>query len=327
MRIEQVDLTRWADALPGDGFEPFHTAAALDVLDRHVDGELMLYVGFEDGDPVGLLPAFRRRHSLGTVVLSPPPGVGVPRLGPVLRCDDRSPADRASVNREFVDRVVESIGADSPLTQFRTTCPASYADPRPFERAKHRLSPSFTHRLSLADRTPDDLRAALDDDLRAELLAVADGDASVTDGGAGVVRTIHDAAVESGDEVPLLDRSYVRDLVDALGDRARIHVGRNADDRFLAGLVVLAAGGVAYPWLVGATEGVDDATLRYLHWRAVADLATDGAATTYDLLDASDGVGSPDWARFGATVEPHYVVESPGKYIDDASAADTRLVH
>ena len=46
MNIERLDIAEWDDGLPSTGFEPFHTAAALSVLDRHGAGDLLPLGGY-----------------------------------------------------------------------------------------------------------------------------------------------------------------------------------------------------------------------------------------------------------------------------------------
>jgi hypothetical protein len=46
MRIERLDFEEWATALPEAGFEVFHTAEALSVLNHHTTGNLILFGGY-----------------------------------------------------------------------------------------------------------------------------------------------------------------------------------------------------------------------------------------------------------------------------------------
>ena len=105
MRIERLPLTDWAEALPARGFEPFHTAEALSVLDDYASGTLQLFAGYNGQNPVALLPVFVRRRAIGSMVTSPPPGFSVPRLGPILMPASPKRSKQERLNRRFAEAV------------------------------------------------------------------------------------------------------------------------------------------------------------------------------------------------------------------------------
>lgn len=45
MDLTTLSLDEWRDALPSSGFEVFHTAPAIEVVDDHAGGDLRLYAG------------------------------------------------------------------------------------------------------------------------------------------------------------------------------------------------------------------------------------------------------------------------------------------
>src|SRR6056297_1624637 len=98
MEIRQLSVAEWGEALPADGFEVFHTPAALGVLDDHAAGELRLYGGFKGDRPVGLMPLVVRESTVGRAVLSPPPGFSIPRLGPLIMPASPKRRKREKVN-------------------------------------------------------------------------------------------------------------------------------------------------------------------------------------------------------------------------------------
>jgi hypothetical protein len=101
MRIQRLTLDEWGDALPTSGFEWAHRPDVLRVIDDHATGELQLYGGFKGEQPVGLFPVIVRTELFATAVLSPPPGLGVPRMGPILLPTSPKPSKQEKVNREF----------------------------------------------------------------------------------------------------------------------------------------------------------------------------------------------------------------------------------
>jgi len=112
MRVERLNITEWDDALPSDGFEVFHRPAALAAIDRHAPGELHLYGGFKGQQAIALLPIVVRNGPLGTVAMSPPPGMAIPRLGPIVMPTSPKRRKQEKVNREFTETVLDRIRTD-----------------------------------------------------------------------------------------------------------------------------------------------------------------------------------------------------------------------
>lgn len=298
MRVERLSPERWDSILPERGVEPFHETAVLEVIDRHTAGELRRYGVFDGNEPVGLVPVTRRTNALGTAMFSPPPDSGIPRLGPILLADD---TDRSMMNRRFVTAISDHLGASSPLTLVELRCPISYDDPRPFDWGD--LTPSFTwsidRRAAAREMEPagQDERIECetgDSDAAREVLAVADTETLPTAG-------------------------LVADTVDAIGEQARIYRA-NERDETAGGAVVLYGGNTACCWFAGAD---DDRTRRHVERRIVRDVVDDTEPTRSPVEHVTfpgDPV-APELRSIG-TLQSHYVVESPGKYVDTIAASD-----
>src|SRR6056297_110128 len=187
MRIERLTLTDWEAVLPTRGFEPFHIADALSVLDDHASGRLHLFAGYNGGNPVALLPLFVQRRAVGSVVTSPPPGFSIPRLGPILMPASPKRSKIERLNRRFAEGIVEELSLDNARTLFYMIGNTSYTDPRPYRWADFEVE-----------------RAGLEG-----------------------TNAIYDQTAEryaQQDEPFDLSWPYVRDLVSALDDRARSYV-------------------------------------------------------------------------------------------------------
>jgi hypothetical protein len=328
MRIEQLSLSEWEDVLPGDGFEVFHTPEALAVLESHATGDLRLYGGFKGQQPVGLLPAVVQERPLGTAVLSPPPGMGIPRLGPVLMPTSPKRRKREKVNSSFSQEVLDDIDADSSLTLFRMVCGTEYADPRPYVWADFDLDTSFTYRLDLDGADPDDLLKSFSKSLRREIRDGMDLDVTVTTHGVEGARDVYDetkSRYEEQDRQFPMDWPYVRDLVSALGDRARVYVARTPDGEFLSGITVLYSNDAGYFWQGGARATYRNVSVNsLLHWHIIRDIAEEPpveGVSRYDLMGANTERLCRYKSKFGADLVPYYVVESPGKHMDVAKKA------
>jgi hypothetical protein len=352
MRIERLTLDKWADALPDSGFEVFHTAPALSVLDDHAAGDLSLLGGFNGDQPVALVPLFVRRGPLGTAMLSsPPPGFNIPHLGPIAMPQSPKRRKREKQNGEFAERVIEALDADDSRTLFRAVCAPTYDDPRPFRWAGFDVDAAFTYRLAV-DGSPDELLSSFSKSLRREIRDGTESDVVVSRAGREAAEAVywHTAAryAEQGEELGS-SWEYVRDLLDALGTegRYRVYTAETADGRFLGGIIVLYSNDCAYYWLGGVRtthEGVSVNSL--LHWHIIRDVA--GADSTnrngnrdeggdgngdsllasvsqYDLVGANTERLCRYKAKFGADLRHYYAVESAGPRMTLAKTAYERV--
>jgi len=328
MRIESLTLAEWDNALPDDGFEVFHTPEALSVLDEHASGELRLYGGFKGQQPVGLLPAVVQERSLGTAVLSPPPGMGVPRLGPVLMPTSPKRRKREKVNSTFTEQVLDELAADRRTTLFRMICNTEYVDPRPYVWADLDLDTAFTYRLDLGETTADAVLDSFSKSLRREIRDGRDLDVTVTQEGIGGARAVYEHTreryAEQDRQFPI-SWPYVRDLIVALDERARVYVARTPEGEFLSGITVLYSNDAAYFWQGGSRATYRNVSVNsLLHWRIVEDVVTDPPLDSvhhYDLMGANTERLCRYKSKFGADLVPYYVVESPGRHMDVAKRA------
>ena len=329
MEIRQLSVAEWGDALPADGFEVFHTPAALDVLDDHVAGDLRLYSGFKGDRPVGLLPVVVKESAVGRAILSPPPGFSIPRLGPLIMPASPKRRKREQVNATFAEAVLDDVGVDRSLTMLRLVCPTSYPDPRPYVWSDLSLGTRFTYHLGV-DGDTDALLSSFSKSLRREIRDAEALDVTVERGGTGPVQQIYDRTRERYAEQDRgfpLEREYVTDLTDALAadDRCRTYVVRGPDDEFLSGVVVLYSNDAAYFWL-GGTRTVHEGTgvNGLLHWRIIEDIAADeppASVDTYDLMGANTERLCQYKSKFGASLTPYYAVESGGPGMSAAKTA------
>jgi hypothetical protein len=317
VNVEPTTLDEWDALLPSSDVEPFHRSAALRVLDAHSAGDLQLYAGFRGEQPVALFPAFVRETPVGRIVTSPPPGLLVPRLGPVLMPTSPKQRKREKLNVAFTDVLVEELDLDAPTALFRTLTPVGYGDPRPFEWRGLSVTPEFTYRLDL-DRSVDDVHASFSKSLRRE---VRDGDdLPITvdvdpDAVETVRRDVADYYADQGEPFGVTP-GYARDLVAAMGEDARVYVVRGPDGEYLTGIVVLYGGGSAYFWLGGTRATYDGTSVNTLvHDRILRDVIEDpdlADVTAYDLVGANTERLCKYKAKFGADLTPYYTVESVG---------------
>lgn len=332
MNVERIDLAEWDRMLPSTGFEVFHTPEALSVLNDHTEGELHLLGATKGEQPLALVPAFVRQRSIGTAVLSPPPELGVPRLGPVLMPTSPKRRKREKLNREFAEAVVERLVGDDSRTLFRMECNATYDDPRPYVWAKFDVSSAFTYVLEVDDGDTEPVRSSFSKSLRREIRDADDLPIEIGLEGIDGARAVYDDTrsryEEQGESFPL-EWAYVRDLVDALGERARVYVARGPDGEFLSGITVLYSNDAAYFWQGGTRTTYEGTSVNSaVHWRIIEDLASDpelDGVTRYDLMGANTERLCRYKSKFSAALVPYYVVESNGAAMALAKTAYSLL--
>lgn len=320
MDLELVGLDEWGQALPETGFEVFHTPEALAVVDDYATGDLRLYVAYNGDRPVGMLPVFVRER-VGRLVVSPPPGMGIPHLGPLVMPASPKRRKQERVISQFVDATMDAIDATRPGTLVRIVGPPSFTDPRPFSWRGMGLETQFTYTLETEGSTPNDLLASFSKSLRREIRDAQDRDVEVTVEGMDAARTIYERTRDryaEQDRSYTIEWDYVHDLLEALGetDRGRVYVARTDDGEFITGVTVLYSNDAAYFWQGGARATYDGVSVNgLLHWAVIEDLLDDPpreTVTQYDLVGANTERLSRYKSKFGADLRPYYVVESRG---------------
>ena len=360
MNVETLEFSDWEAALPNSGFEVFHLPEALEVLDKHAAGELHLFGGFKGDQPIALLPVFVQERAIGKAILSPPPSLSVPRLGPIMMPTSPKRRKQEKVNLEFTREVLEHLdadvtvsdklgaagvgpsvtdrmaraGVDPSLSLFRMSCNAEYLDPRPYVWENFSIHPRFTYVLDIGSSSPDDLLTSASKSLRREIRDGKDLDVEVSVEGIDAARTVYEdtrSRYDEQDEGFPLRWNYVRDLLEALEDRFRVYVARDPDGEYISGITVLYSNDQAYFWQ-GGTRGIYDGTSvnGLLHWNIVEDIANDPPVESvkkYDLMGANTENLCRYKAKFGADLVPYYVVESGGAGMDVAKKAYSYLHH
>lgn len=327
MRIEEINADEWSQALPDSGFEVFHTPAALDVLDKHTDASLTLFGAFKGQEPVGLLPAFVTSKAGGTVITSPPPGMAVPRLGPLVMPTSPKQRKRESVNQEFVDLVLDAIDADSRRSLVRFVCPIEYTDPRPFQWADMDVGQSFTYILDLEATDADTIKKGFSRDFRNRIGDIKDTEVIIDIEGLEAAERVYEHVderySEQGDTFSP-DRDYVRDVVEALEDRSRVYVARDPAGEYLGGIIALYSNDTVSFWQGGVRASYDGISVNArLHWEIITDALADDPheLSGYDLVGANTPRLCRYKAKFGADLVPYYTIESAGAQMSMAKHA------
>ena len=327
MNIEHLSIDEWADALPSDGFDVFHTPEALRVLDVHTSADLTLLGGFKGQQAVALFPAFVRDCGVGRMITSPPPSKNIPHMGPLLMPNSPKRRKQEKLNRTFTEGVLDELDATASQTLFRTITTPEF-DPRPFEWAEFSVEPSFTYRLDLDGADLDDVRGSFSSSLRRDIRDAEETDATVSVEGVTAARAVFDRMVEryeDNDDTLGVTWPFVRDLVNALDDRCRVYTVRSGDGEFLSGIITLYSDDAAYFWQGGARADYQGTSVNsLLHWEIIADIVEDPELESvhqYDLVGANTERLCKYKAKFGAQLRPYYLVESSGPSMEIAKRA------
>lgn len=329
MNVRTLSLSAWSDVLPNSGFEVFHVPEALSVLAEHTDGnELRLYAGFKGDQPIAVVPLFIKNGPLGTtVVSSPPPGMHVPHLGPIIMPTSPKQRKCEQVNQTFIDEVFDEIGIGSRTFLFMLSSP-QYSDPRPFHWANQAVNVSFTYNLPVDGASPDEVLKTFSKSRRREVRSGRDLDVRIELGGIDEARAIYDQTknrFSEQNEYFGLTWPFVEDLVTALDNRARVYVATTPDGKFLGGIIALYSNDSASFWLGGVRSTYENISLNtLLHWAIIRDIAVDpdlASITQYDMVGAGKYRLSKYKSKFNPRLVPYYVIESPGTKMKAAKAA------
>ncbi|WP_254278591.1 GNAT family N-acetyltransferase [Haloarcula marina] len=328
MEVERLTLSEWGDALPETGYEVFHTPAALSAIDAHVDGELVLYGGFKGHQAVGLMPIVETRRTIGRTLMSPPPGMNIPRLGPIVMPTSPKQRKRERVNKKFVEAVLEDLGAMGPLSLVRMLTPRQYGDPRPFQWADFKLSTQFTYVVNLDQQGVDQVLSSFSKSLRRDIRRGNESDITVSVEGLDSAREIFEATRTRYNDQSRgfpMTWDYVRDLFTGLGDDARAYVARTGDGEFLSGVTVLYGPETAYFWQGGTRTDHDGVSVNSLvHWRVIEDILEDSAleqVDEYDLMGANTKRLCDYKGKFAGELVPYYTIETDSTAMNLAKSA------
>ena len=319
MEVTQITLSEWERELPNDGFDVFHTPEALRILDEYAAGELRPFGGFKGNELVGLLPVFVRRKLSAKAVVSPPPGLNVPRLGPVLMTNSPKQSKQVKANQEFTRAVLETIGIDRPLVLFGLVGTLNYTDPRPYEWAGCDIETRFSYVLELDDVTQEEVLMSFSRDSRRAIKDGEELDVEVTVNGADASVLVYDEYVdrlaEQGIDFPT-PREFTHDLVAVLddNDRARVYVAESPEGEFLSGITVLYSNDSAYFWMGGTRAYYEDVNVNSLiTWRIIQDIISDPALASirsFDFGNASIERVAHHKSKYNPNLVPFYEIKS-----------------
>jgi hypothetical protein len=268
----------------------FHRLEFLRVLERQTDATLHLLIGYKSEEVRGIFPLFERSVGPVRLLFSPPPGMGVPYLGPALlnfgkmkqRKTERS-------NRRFVEGCLQWTSEEfAPHYQYVVT-DWTYSDVRPFQWNEFSCRPLYSYRLEVEDS--ESLMETITRSARRSIQRNREANFEVerrdSEGLTRVLADVEDRYREQDERCPL-DREYLRDLQATLADdRLRVYLGF-VNGECQTGRIVLQNDERVYFWQ-GATK--PDAHVRIpindlLNWHTMT-AAIDNGGSVVDIVGAN----------------------------------------
>lgn len=291
---------------------PFHRAAALEVFADHADATLHRLGGFKGQEPVGALPIFEVRKGPATVAASPPPGLKLPYLGPVLvNTGKLKRRKRDRRHRHFVDAALDWVDRElSPgLVNLRTA--VGYDDVRPYQWRDYEVVPRYTYVVDL-DTTPEDLLARFSSDLRRRVRDEYDASYEVTEAGPDAIDDIvaltRDRHREQGESFPIT-AGFVRELADALPAGAlRPYVCR-VDGEIVGGLVDIENDTTAGAWIANGKTDAPVPVNDLLEWQVCVD-GIERGLECLDLMGANHERIYTYKAKFAPDLVPYFTLRT-----------------
>jgi CelD/BcsL family acetyltransferase involved in cellulose biosynthesis len=311
--IEEADREAWnrhVERSPQAG--TFHRYEALETLADHAGAELTALAGYKGQEPVGLFPVFAVEKWPVTAVVSPPPALHVPYLGPALLNMGKLKQRKAERRqRRFLEGAVDAVDRiHDPLYVHLRTVPG-YPDFRPLQWHGFDVTPRHTYVVDL-DRDREDLLASFSSDARSNVRNTDDDAYDIAVAGRDSIAPIIQQVRSrfAAQDVPFnLSADLVEDLYDRLPEGAvRPYVCR-VDGVFAGGIVALDDGQRVSRWQGGVkVDGVDLPVNDLLDWRVMADALERGRAG-YDLVGADTERISSYKSKFAPELRRFHALE------------------
>ncbi|MFP8890752.1 lipid II:glycine glycyltransferase FemX [Natrialbaceae archaeon A-CW2] len=296
----------------------YHRKEFLEVVAEHAGADLHLLIGYKTDEPRGVFPLFEQRKGPLRIVFSPPPGLGVPYLGPALLNYRKMKQRKAELsNKQFVEGCLEWADEEIDPHYSRIATSWRYDDPRPFNWQGYDIDPQHTYRVPVGEA--DELMDHITKSARRSIKRNGDANYNVERNDREGIEYVYRSLVERYDEQgrtfsPSI--AYFRDLERDLSENAVRTYVAYLDDKPVMGRIVLQADGCASFWKGMAASSNRHGTVPVgdlLNWHTMVD-AIEHGATEFDLV----GANTPRLCRYKAKFNPdlvqYYVAEraSPG---------------
>ena len=315
--VEIYDSIEKWDSLVDDAKQSaiYHRYAFLKAIAEESGTRLFSLVVKKNGEPLGLFPVFVKKLGGFRIGFSPPPGVLVPNLGPVLIAAVSHQSDRERMEGEMAETLSKYLECVLKLSfiKFTTTWKNGF-DVRPYAWRGFKARPVYTYSIDLSNGV-DEASKGFKQQLRRlarraaqyEGLRLVQGDIDVY---RGIVRLTRSRYREQGEHWAPSD-AYLEKVFHTLNDgeqRIRCWAVFSGND-LISGLAVPFFRGTAAHWF-GAVRyeapfmGINE----WLH-RTVMEEAAAAGCHTYDLVGANTERICRHKSRYNPNPEVYFSVE------------------
>jgi hypothetical protein len=289
----------------------FHRRETLEALAEHSDSTVHYLIGYKGQEPVGILPVFEKTKLGVTAVFSPPPDLHVTYLGPALLNMGKLKQRKTERRHEgFVDGSLEWVDEElSPRYTHLRTSPG-YDDLRPYNWKDFSVDPYYTYRVDLTT-DPDDLVMEFSSDARKNVRNTDPDRYRIEAGDEKSMARIFDRVrqrYDQQDETYILDREFVLDLYDALGDAHVRPYECFHEGSFVGGIIALENDDTIYRWQGSVDFDVDIPVNDLLDWHLIEE-GMERGRSQYDLVGANTNRLNDYKAKFAPELVPYYGVE------------------
>lgn len=262
----------------------FHRLDVLRVIEAHSDATLHPLVGVKGQQPVGVFPVFELSKGPVTTVFSPPPGRGIPHLGPVLFHTDQLKQRRfEKQNLGFVEGCVEWVEANIGPKYFHTVTQPGYDDVRPFQWNDFDVTPKYTYDIDLSVGEAA-LLEGVTRDARKSIQNTPEDAYHIEERGFEGIDYVLDrinSRYEEGGGGLFLEPQFVKDLYDTVPDGGLLVYVAEIDGQPASGRLTLQSNDAITLWQGSPKPSIDtDVPINdLLNWRSMVDGIAAGKST------------------------------------------------
>lgn len=284
----------------------FHQWDVLDVIETHSGASMHPLVGYKGNEVVGVYPVFEIQKGPVTTVFSPPPGWGLPHLGPVLANHEKLKQRRfEKQNLRFVEGCLEWITEQLNPKFFHTIVSSAYDDIRPFQWNEFEVKPKYTYHIDLSVGT-ETLLESFTRDARGSIRNTPDDSYTIERRGLDGVGYVIERINSRYDGELQLTTDYIEDLHAQLPPGSLQVYVAEVDGRPVSGRLTLHDDDKVTLWQGSPKPSADiDVPVNdLLNWRSMVD-GIEAGKTTCNFV----GANTEHLCRYKAKFNPetaHY---------------------
>ncbi|WP_224269976.1 GNAT family N-acetyltransferase [Haloprofundus salinisoli] len=288
---------------------PFHQSGVLRVIASEADASLHRLVGYKGEEPVGLFPFFEKQKGPLKLVKSPPEGISIILLGPILsNYENLKTRKRERRHRQFVEGCIEWVDDRFDPDRFQIHTTDRYGDFRPWVWNDFDVEMDATYIVDL-ERELDEIKRSFSRSVRRAIDEARDAGCEIRVGGEPEARRIAEhiwARFEQSD-IAYQDTSpeQVLDYYEALPDeQARPYVCLK-DGEYVGGKIAVRFGDTTWWWKGGARPLENVPANELLDWQIIRD-AKEAGVSRYNLHGAIDPRSGQPKSKLGPDLVPMY---------------------